>query len=176
MKTMTRAALATATTLAAISGAALMAPAAQAEPGTHDRAATTSTVAQIRQAIRPYQDVTAAVSAGYIPVSDCEMSDQGGMGYHYLNPSLVTVGGTVDPTKPTILLYGPDGHGGLELLGAEFFQPDLGQPRPELAGEPFNGPMAGHSEGMPTHYDLHVWTNVANPAGVFSSWNPAVTC
>ena len=29
---------------------------------------------------------------------------------------------------------------------------------------------------MPWHVDLHVWTHVANPAGVFASWNPNVTC
>jgi hypothetical protein len=26
------------------------------------------------------------------------------------------------------------------------------------------------------HYDLHVWTEVANPAGVFAPFNPKVAC
>jgi hypothetical protein len=29
---------------------------------------------------------------------------------------------------------------------------------------------------MPVHYDLHVWTHKANPAGVFSPFNPKVSC
>jgi len=36
--------------------------------------------------------------------------------------------------------------------------------------------MLGHSEGMPIHYDLHVWAWQANPAGTFAEWNPNVHC
>jgi len=48
--------------------------------------------------------------------------------------------------------------------------------RPVLLGQPFDGPMPGHGPGMPVHYDLHVWTHKANPAGVFAPWNPKVSC
>lgn len=132
-------------------------------------------MASIRQAIDPYRDAEAATADGYVPVSGCEESEAGGMGYHYLNVEVAS-SGVIDPAKPTILLYGPDAAGGLRLLGAEWWQPDMGQPRPFLGGEPFNGPMPGHDEHMPTHYDLHVWTHVANPAGVFAPWNPRVSC
>lgn len=164
------------TALLALAAAATFgASGAQADPGAHDQRSTRGLVASIRQAIEPYQDVNAATADGYIRVSDCQESQAGGMGYHYLNPE-VAASGVIDPAKPTILLYGPGSYGGLKLLGAEWWQPEMGQPRPYLAGEPFDGPMPGHDEHMPTHYDLHVWTHVANPAGVFAPWNPRVSC
>lgn len=161
--------------VAALASAAL-APAAQADPGKHDRAASTDAVATLHRSIQQYQDVSAALAAGFVPVGDCEESAAGGMGIHYINYGAMVQGSEADPTRPTLLLYGPDGSGGLELLGGEFFQPYAGQPAPTLAGEPFDGPMAGHAPGMPWHYDLHVWTEVANPAGVFQAWNPRVHC
>ena len=51
--------------------------------------------------------------------------------------------------------------------------------RPELFGQTFDGPMAGHHPLMPTaltHYDLHVWLWKENPAGLFSPTNPDVKC
>ena len=97
------------------------------------------------------------------------------MGIHFMNTAHAAPG-PVDPAAPAILLYAPGPDGALRLLGAEYWQPAVGQPVPELAGQPFDGPMAGHAPGMPEHYDLHVWTEVANPAGVFAPWNPRVTC
>lgn len=50
---------------------------------------------------------------------------------------------------------------------------------PELLGQPFDGPMAGHHPLMPEelgHWDLHVWLFKPNPLGVFSPTNPNVTC
>ena len=155
---------------------ALVGPASVADPGAHDRASSTDSVIQVHKAIAPFSDVDAATAAGYVRVSECTESPAGGMGIHYLNPAYADPSAPVDPTKPTVLLYGPDGDGGLRLLGAEFWQPAVGQPTPTLAGQPFDGPMPGHDEHMPTHFDLHVWTEVANPAGVFAPWNPRVSC
>ena len=39
-----------------------------------------------------------------------------------------------------------------------------------------NGPMAGHNPQMPWHYDLHAWVIENNPAGMFSQWNPSISC
>jgi hypothetical protein len=36
--------------------------------------------------------------------------------------------------------------------------------------------MAGHSPGMPWHYDLHLWIWKNNPDGIASAWNPALSC
>ena len=123
-----------------------------------------------------YRDVNKALADGYIPVSGCEaLPGTGGMGIHYLNPQL---GSDLvsDPFKPEILLYAPNGRGGLDFLGPEYFQADAGQARPNVNGQSFDGPMPGHNPQMPVHYDLHVWLFKYNPAGLFSVWNPRVKC
>lgn len=161
--------------LVATAGVVVPSATAIADPGAHDRAASTGTVAEVRKAIAPFRSVQAALDAGYVPVSGCETSPDGGMGIHYMNPRYA-VPGPVDPATPAILLYAPDSDGTLQLLGAEYWQPEVGQPVPHLAGQPFDGPMDGHGPDMPRHYDLHVWTEVANPSGVFAPWNPRVSC
>ena len=133
----------------------------------------------LRKAMSKYGDVDAATAAGYIPVSPCEESAQGGMGFHYLNPALV---GSLDPAAPTVLLYEPTKDGDLRLVGVEYFAVDADQDvstdgdRPSLWGKGFDGPMVGHSPDMPVHYDLHVWLYKHNPDGVFAAWNPRVSC
>lgn len=137
-------------------------------------------VAELRRTVTPYQDVNRALADGFVPSEHCIASPDGGMGFHYVHPQ--RVGQPVDPSTPQILLYVPGKDGELQLGGAEFFVPDADQDvttdgdRPTLWGHPFDGPMAGHEPGMPVHYDLHVWTHVANPDGVFTGWNPRVTC
>ena len=161
-----------ATALAAL---ALCPTGAAAAPGAHDRDDARGAVAKLRQAMKPYTDQQAAVAAGYVSGEHCIASPAGGMGVHYVKPSLL---GTLDPTRPPILLYSEDG----ELLAAEYLVPDADQDlgtdadRPSLFGQPFDGPMPGHEPGMPVHYDLHIWTHEANPEGVFATWNRKVTC
>lgn len=103
----------------------------------------------------------------------------GSMGIHFLNPALV--GPTADPKRPALLLYEPDANGKLTLVGAEWFVPLATgvQDRPQLFGQPFDGPMEGHEPLLPQglhHYDLHVWLWKPNPSGLFSPTNPAVKC
>ena len=38
------------------------------------------------------------------------------------------------------------------------------------------GPMEGHAEGMPRHYDRHAWVWLDNPAGTWSDFTPDVSC
>ncbi|HEX8701157.1 MAG TPA: hypothetical protein VF815_20195 [Myxococcaceae bacterium] len=131
---------------------------------------------KVREELNKYKDVDVARADGYIPVSPCEeIPGQGGMGIHFLNPAL---GGDLvsDPFKPEILLYVPDEEGGFTLAGVEYFQADVGQPAPSLVGQTFDGPMTGHSPEMPIHYDLHVWLYRYNDTGLFSIWNPRLTC
>lgn len=141
-------------------------------PGSH--------VAQLRKDIAKYADVQVALDEGFIfPGGECVQSPAGGMGLHYLHPARMQA--PVDGRAPQILLY-EQTEKGLRLNGAEFFVPDADQDlttdgdRPTLWGQPFDGPMPGHEAGMPVHYDLHVWTDKANPSGVFAPWNPRVTC
>jgi hypothetical protein len=104
--------------------------------------------------------------------------------------------GVLDIEAPEALLYLPI-NGSLRLVAVEYLFPivtDAGPywgcgaenqscppadppPAPELyAGQPFNGPMAGHEDAMPWHYDQHVWLWAPNPAGMFSQWNPRLSC
>jgi hypothetical protein len=146
----------------------------------HSREGAGKQLADLKKSLAVYQDVEVAEMAGFVPVSACTVSDEGGMGVHYLNP--VRAAEAPDATKPAILLYAPTSTGGMRLLGAEWFQADADQDlstdadRPSLFNQPFNGPMVGHDPMMPVHYDLHVWLYDSNPAGVFAPWNPSVHC
>jgi hypothetical protein len=102
------------------------------------------------------------------------------MGYHYANRAHLA-DGVLDVRRPEMLVYVRTRHG-LRLGAVEFFKVDADQKistntdRPSLFGRHFDGPMPGHEPGMPIHYDLHVWLYKHNPAGMFGTWNPAVTC
>ena len=139
---------------------------------------------EVRKATEAYRDVGAALAAGYerTPTNECAMDPKyGGMGIHYGNPELLA-DGELDPLKPEVLVYQPTRHGQLRLGAVEYFKPDADQDLdtnddlPSLFDVPFDGPMLGHEPGMPKHYDLHVWLYRHNPAGLFSAWNPSVTC
>lgn len=136
---------------------------------------------RLKAATARYQNVNRALADGFVPTEECvELPGVGGMGLHYVNPERLQ-DGVLDPARPDILLYVKDGRG-LRLAGAEFFAVDPDQNlatddgRPELFGQPFDGPMPGHGPGMPIHFDLHAWVWKHNPTGTFVSWNPRVTC
>lgn len=137
-----------------------------------------ATLAHVRDVTAKYRDVEAALADGYLATDGCVASPAGGMGLHYVNPSLL---GSLDPDRPPILLYRADG-AHRTLLGAEWFAADADQDlsidadRPSLFGHAFDGPMLGHEPGMPIHYDLHVWAWHANPNGDFTPWNPTISC
>lgn len=139
-----------------------------------------SELQQTRAALARFHSVAQAERAGYIPTSPCEESPAGAMGIHYLNPTLLAPG--IDPLTPEVLLYLPDGNGNLKLVGVEYFSVAADQTmqdasdRPSVFGQPFDGPMPGHTPDMPVHYDLHIWLYETNPAGVFAPWNPAISC
>jgi hypothetical protein len=142
-----------------------------------------------KAAIAKYKSVEVAKADGYVAGSPCvstpinpEQTSYGGaMGIHYIHEALLKAG-KLNPTKPPVLLYEPLADGKLALTGAEWFTADADQnantdgDRPTLFGRSFDGPMAGHGPDMPMHFDLHVWLFKRNPTGIFSSWNPAVSC
>ncbi len=146
-------------------------------------------LASVRGGLDKYQDPMVAVRDGYLSTVACidfpkghsegEMQYvAGGMGVHFLNLSYV--GPTLDPMKPQVLIYEPDGSK-LRLVAAEWFAPvaAVGDSPPSIFGKQLEGPMEGHEPIMPTglhHYDLHVWLWKANPAGVFSPTNPSLSC
>ena len=144
---------------------------------------------QVRATLDKYQDPVLAVHDGYFSSLGCVEYPEGGhegtmqykpggMGIHFLNFTLI--GPTLDPAKPQVLIYEPDGDK-LRLVAAEWFVPvqAAGEKRPAIFGKELEGPMEGHHPLMPAslhHYDLHVWLWKANPAGTFSATNPALKC
>jgi hypothetical protein len=151
--------------------------------------AVTPELERARAALDKYRDPIVAVHDGYFSSLGCVDYPKGGsegtmqyvpgaMGVHFLNLQLIAP--TLDPAKPQVLIYEPDGDK-LRLVAAEWFLPVEAAPQgpPSIFGKQLEGPMAGHHPLMPEglhHYDLHVWLWKNNPAGVFSATNPAVKC
>lgn len=134
-------------------------------------------LAAMRAATAKYHDVNVAIADGYGPVSGCEASPDGVMGFHYLHPGRAG-DAVLTATEPELLLYVP-GEDGLELAAVEYFVAAAAVPEgehPSILGVEFDGPMPGHNPQMPVHYDLHVWTWKHNPAGMTAQWNPALKC
>ena len=150
-------------------------------PAVAPEASTKRALAQLRQATARFRLPAAAIRSGYAATKTCvDLPGVGAMGYHYANRAHLA-DGVLDVRRPEMLVYVRTRHG-LRLGAVEFFQVDADQKistntdRPSLFGRHFDGPMLGHEPGMPIHYDLHVWLYKHNPAGMFVTWNPAVTC
>jgi hypothetical protein len=146
----------------------------------------------LKAATARYHSFEEAQAAGYsIEGEPCVQEAPGAMGIHAVNHTLAG-DLTVDPLRPDILLYLPDGNGNLKLVGVEYFMvaltssgPWFGStpppggfinPAPSVFGHTFDGPMPGHNPVMPWHYDLHVWIWADNPAGMFAPFNPNLSC
>ena len=120
------------------------------------------------------------------------------MGHHYVRPDLLgltaPVNGRVNGTgtytgvtPPAILVYVPDGQGGLELAGIELLvfaaAWDAANNHPPMYnGRTFNfmadDPKRPHDEAhrfMP-HYYVHIWLFEHNPSGLYAQWNPSISC
>ncbi|MFI5623581.1 hypothetical protein ACIA03_08960 [Nocardioides sp. NPDC051685] len=123
-----------------------------------------------------YQDESAAIADGFVRTDDCVPN----MGYHYVN--FGRFDGRFEPSRPEALIYEDGPNGSRVLVAAEWLVVDADQDlgtnddRPALFGHEFDGPMPGHFEGMPIHYDLHAYAWHANPDGSFATFNPDVTC
>ncbi len=136
-------------------------------------------LAEVREALRKYEDPIVAVRDGYFSTLGCVAYADGAMGIHFMNPG--HIGPVPNPVQPVLLVYEPAEAGRLRLVAAEWLVPLATgiTERPTLFGRPFDGPMAGHEPLMPTelhHYDLHVWLFKENPAGLFNAINPNVGC
>lgn len=141
-------------------------------------------LADVRAATAPFHNADTATAAGYEPTDECvAVPGLGVMGEHWVNPSNFTADPTtLDPRRPQALLYVP-GQGGPQLVAVEYivFAPgadpvsdtNVDPNGPQRFGQHFHGPMAGHTSGMPTHYDLHVWMWRHNPNGTFAQFNPS---
>lgn len=134
-------------------------------------------LADLRGATAMYHDLAVAEAAGYVQGSSCvSHPDMGGMGFHYVN--FENVDGTFDPTQPEALLYEMDKNGNMKLVGVEFIVvseaweeeqiPHFGSQQFDIAFAPVPLPF--------DNYQLHVWIWRHNPNGIFTKYNPTVTC
>jgi hypothetical protein len=129
-------------------------------------------LAQVRGQTARFSSLAQAERAGYAEASHCVSHPElGAMGYHFVNFGLVDP--VFDPMEPEALLYAPDGRGGFTLVGVEYIVIDIGQPRPHFGDHPFD--IGGAPVPVP-HWTLHVWAHAENPSGVFSPFNPNVSC
>ena len=131
-------------------------------------------VEALRASLAPYTSFALAKTAGYsTAITDCMSNgDQGAMGVHYGNTSLID--GTADPVHPEVLIYEPGLNGDMSLVGVEFIVPFSVLPKtanpPTLFGHKFS---VNDVFGV---WALHVWTHRLNPSGTFADWNPRVHC
>jgi hypothetical protein len=143
----------------------------------------TGLVQTVRLATAKYQNVSQALKDGYqADANGCVSSpDEGAMGVHYIKGSLID--GAVDASHPEGLVYEPGSHGQLQLVAVEYITiAELwdnahqdGSPA-KLMGQEFDYMEAPNRFRLPAVYNLHVWAWKNNPMGVFSMWNPNVSC
>ncbi|HJU74039.1 MAG TPA: hypothetical protein VJ717_09845 [Gemmatimonadaceae bacterium] len=160
-----------------------------------------SGLAEIRHITAKFHSLDAAAAAGYSVWSPdpfaagatCPTSADGNMGYHRVNLALrggaanpAAGDATIDPLQPEMLLYEKRPDGEVHLVGVEYLVftaawervHGAGAAPPEVLGEPLLASLhtfPGNANPIP-HYELHVWIWTTNPNGMFSPWNPTVTC
>jgi len=123
----------------------------------------------------------------------------GAMGVHYFRPDLLGitappsprvdgVGTHTDFLKPAILIYEPQEDGSMALVAVENLVfakswQDSGKPAPPtFHGVPYDtmtddpATQTDEAHMFAPHFDRHVWIHRENPKGVFTPFNPAVSC
>lgn len=137
-----------------------------------DDASKVEQLRAVRQATAQYHSTTQALDAGYLPDDHCvAVPGLGGMGFHWANPGLID--DTFDPMQPEAVLYAEGPGGNLVLVAVEYIVLDVGQPRPSFGDRPFD--IRGTPNPAP-HWSLHVWLYQPNPNGIFTPFNPTITC
>ncbi|HEY4339217.1 MAG TPA: hypothetical protein VGM97_04675 [Steroidobacteraceae bacterium] len=148
----------------------------------------------VRAATQQYQRISVATAAGYVvPATACVSGpDHGAMGIHYANPAVIG-SGTLDLRQPAILIYEPQSDGTMQLVGVEYVlplglwtngdsskdpntPPPPGAAMPNMDGQQMNYQPQPNRYGQGNSFYLHLWAWRYNPKGLFSDWNPNVTC
>jgi hypothetical protein len=142
--------------------------------------------AQIRAATAQYHSLAAARAAGWNTlfqdvngltcIEDTMTPSMGGMGFHWINGANI---GSTDPTKPAALIYAPGPSGQVRFAGMEYLVPDpTGTvPQPFLGDQGFMYTPANNRFLGPTAFwSLHVWAWEPSPSGLYSMWNPRISC
>ena len=134
----------------------------------------------VRQATEPFKEADAAKSAGYGLFHGCVSGPQeGAMGIHFVKGDLVG-DGEVDALHPEALIY-EIRNGQLQLVGVEYVViaeawDAAHDTPPTLMGQVFHYVGAPNRYRIPAFYELHVWAWKNNSNGVFTDWNPNVSC
>ena len=159
----------------------------------HDHASHADTLqhelAQVRRATARFQSVEEATAAGYelgwvngsnvrILTGCVANATAGAMGYHYINPGLMT-DNDVDPLRPEALVYESSPDGGRKLVAVEWIVRSAQSNPPGVTEPPSVLGMQMHilvPPPGPAFYLMHAWIWKHNPTGIMADWNPEVTC
>lgn len=126
----------------------------------------------VRMATARFHSTTQAIKAGYQPDDHCvSVPGLGGMGYHWANFDLVDP--VFNPMQPEAVLYANDHNGKLRLVAVEYIVINTGQERPKFGDHLFD---IGGTPVQAPHWSLHIWLYEHNPNGMFTPFNPNVTC
>lgn len=138
--------------------------------------AVSDVLKEVKKATARYNSTTQAIRAGYEVDEHCVAVDGlGGMGYHWVNGALIDP--VFDPAQPEALLYEADKNGNLKLVGVEYIVINIGQDHPHFGDHPFDvGGVPPLMEAEVPHWSLHVWVYKNNPNGIFTPFNPDVSC
>jgi hypothetical protein len=132
----------------------------------------TDLLKSVRNATSRFHSTTQAIKAGYVADEHCvSVPGLGGMGYHWVNESLVDP--VFDPLNPEAVLYATGPGGKPRLIALEYIVIDAGQPAPVFGNQPFD---VGGTPVPAPHWSLHVWLYEENPSGMFMPFNPNITC
>lgn len=122
----------------------------------------------------------------------------GEMGVHFFRPDVLGItatspridgtGTNTDFTHPGVLIYEPQPDGSLQLVAVENLVFEKAwraaghDAPPAFEGHEYyhmvNNPLtpADEAHGFQPHYELHMWTERANPRGAIVQYNPDVSC
>ena len=126
-------------------------------------------VNQVKAVTAKYIDFSIAEAEGLIDVSGYVPN----MGHHFLNPGLAD--GTFELNKPEIILYVPDANGNMKMVAVEYSIIPEDPKNPGNPPEGFSGDNdVWHFNEMLGQWQLHVWTILENPDGIFASFNTAI--
>ncbi len=174
-------------TVAGLLGLATLVAGGTALAGSQSGSTRTS-LKDVRAATAAYRDVATAKAAGYTLelkdvykkscIANLNEPVAGAMGIHMVNPASSTV--CIDPLKPEALVYERK-DGGLRLAAVEYVAFKSARPlQPALFGVKFDSSEGSRFFKPPNPlWALHAWVWKANPSklgGVFSAWNPRVSC
>ena len=185
---------------AAVAAAAPTAVAAnpETEPTLEAVRAATSRFQDVKVAlaegyVRDPDDVCVTADSMGLPASD------GAMGVHYIRMDLLGITGPPNPRvsgsgthtdflKPGVLIYEPQADGSLVLVAVEnlvFIDawrkagnarlPAFQNVAYDLMVDDPKTPL-DEAHMFEPHYDRHVWLYRANPKGIYTPFNPAVSC